>query len=441
MGAYPWGFAGVTPNASDNLPDHGALHGAGAAVHRHGALARRAGARLRRTGAAADRGRPAARPPTPAARSAGRRATTSCPGARHPAPSECDDGPFGRGTGGELRYPVTDPGRRDPAAVGRRRRLGPGPRRGAQRELDAALEDPAGGSRRRSPPARTWPAARRSSLPGDRLLQNSVDWGKQNLADLTQTRGRPADPLDEPGQAVPGAARHGRARAVVRRRLPRLPVDLRHRRRVHGLRRRGARPVRDGRGQPAHAARHLGRPQRPARASSCTRRSPTARSGSGTTRNTKHGSERLQHGRDDQVPEHRRARSGAGPATTRSATRCTTSPSATCRRSTSAWTPTATSGPRARATSSGPGWGRRSSTTPSTTSARCFDLADMARSKGDAATFEWATNLGPQAARARSRPRGGTPTASQYADSLHRPGQRAGSSRSTGSARCRWRPS
>ena len=24
MGAYPWGFAGVTPNASDNLPDHGA---------------------------------------------------------------------------------------------------------------------------------------------------------------------------------------------------------------------------------------------------------------------------------------------------------------------------------------------------------------------------------------------------------------------------------
>ena len=26
MGAYPWGFTGVTPNASDNLPDHGVVH-------------------------------------------------------------------------------------------------------------------------------------------------------------------------------------------------------------------------------------------------------------------------------------------------------------------------------------------------------------------------------------------------------------------------------
>ena len=45
------------------------------------------------------------------------------------------------------------------------------------------------------------------SLPGDPLVQNAVDWGKQNIADLTQTAHGPADPLDQPGQAVPGAAR------------------------------------------------------------------------------------------------------------------------------------------------------------------------------------------------------------------------------------------
>src|SRR5207244_3187944 len=28
---------------------------------------------------------------------------------------------------------------------------------------------------------------RRVSLPGNRLLQNAIDWGKQNLADLTQS--------------------------------------------------------------------------------------------------------------------------------------------------------------------------------------------------------------------------------------------------------------
>ena len=27
MGQYPWGFTGVTPNASDNLPDRGRYDG------------------------------------------------------------------------------------------------------------------------------------------------------------------------------------------------------------------------------------------------------------------------------------------------------------------------------------------------------------------------------------------------------------------------------
>ena len=47
------------------------------------------------------------------------------------------------------------------------------------------------------------------SLPGDRAAAAApIDWGKQNLADLTQTRVGPADPLDQPGQAVPAAAGH-----------------------------------------------------------------------------------------------------------------------------------------------------------------------------------------------------------------------------------------
>src|SRR5947207_6294310 len=50
MGAYPWGFSGVTPNASANLPDHGSFDGNslvftddgsignGAPVHHYAAL-------------------------------------------------------------------------------------------------------------------------------------------------------------------------------------------------------------------------------------------------------------------------------------------------------------------------------------------------------------------------------------------------------------------
>ena len=49
MGQYPWGFDGVTPNASDNLPDHGSYDGKnlvftddgalpGAPVHHYAAL-------------------------------------------------------------------------------------------------------------------------------------------------------------------------------------------------------------------------------------------------------------------------------------------------------------------------------------------------------------------------------------------------------------------
>ena len=57
MGQYPWGFTGVTPNASDNIADKGKLRRPAAGLHRRRCVARCAGAPLRRSsghGAEAD---------------------------------------------------------------------------------------------------------------------------------------------------------------------------------------------------------------------------------------------------------------------------------------------------------------------------------------------------------------------------------------------------
>src|SRR3954470_18820453 len=110
------------------------------------------------------------------------------------------------------------------------------------------------------------------------------------------------------------------------------------------------------------------------------RRSPTARSGSATTRRRPRPTARRPTTstatRRSNSPAPSRS-SGAGRATTASATTCTTSPSATCGSSTSASTSTTTAGRRARATSSGRAWGPRSSTTASITSARSIERADV----------------------------------------------------------------
>jgi hypothetical protein len=183
MSAYPWGFTGVTPNASDNIADHGEFtdgalkftdDGAlpGAPVHHYAALV------------AANQNPVSGEAAATGGAYRGPQGANVC--SAQEAPSACDDGPFGKGTGGELRYDVT-------VAAGATKTLwvavagsdqGPGD---AQRELNAALRDPAGalaakiGSRDR---LSKWSQV---SLPGDELLQNAIDWGKQNLADLTQT--------------------------------------------------------------------------------------------------------------------------------------------------------------------------------------------------------------------------------------------------------------
>jgi hypothetical protein len=187
MGHYPWGFTGVTPNASDNIPDKGSFDGhnlvftddgalPGAPVHHYAALV--GTAMTPDSGTIGDQfwG------PQP-----GHRCTGSEPGApADPKPSQCDDGPFGRGTGGELTYTVALPASGSKtlwlAVAGSDQGLA-----AAQRELADALDSP--GRALAAKVAARERAGRFTdlALPGDRRLQNAIDWGKQNMLDLTQT--------------------------------------------------------------------------------------------------------------------------------------------------------------------------------------------------------------------------------------------------------------
>ena len=100
-------------------------------------------------------------------------------------PSQCDDGPFGRGTGGRLNYKVKVRGGRSTtlwvAVAGSENSAGE-----ARREFRRLTADPAGLFAEKQRSRRALGRWSRLNLPGNRLLQDSVDWGKQNLADLTQ---------------------------------------------------------------------------------------------------------------------------------------------------------------------------------------------------------------------------------------------------------------
>jgi hypothetical protein len=186
MGAYPWGSAGVTPNASDNIADHGdyadgALRftddGAlpGAPEHHYAALVASDQAPVSGEAAATGGGYRGPQPGTVCA------ATDSTS-----PPSACDDGPFGKGTGGELRYDVTVPAGGSKtlwvAVAGSDKGLDD-----AKSQLAGALRDPAGALAAKIDSRDRLSKWSQVSLPGDRLLQHAIDWGKQNLADLTQT--------------------------------------------------------------------------------------------------------------------------------------------------------------------------------------------------------------------------------------------------------------
>lgn len=185
MGQYPWGFAGVTPNASDNLPDTGSYDGhslvfsddgalPGAPAHHYAALV---GTSLTPDSGAIGPQYWGAQP--------GHRCTGTEPGApADPKPSQCDDGPFGNGTGGELTYTLSLP-----AGGSRSVWLGvAGSDAGlpaARQQLAQVLESPDQQLAAKVAARQQLAGRTQLSLPGDPLVQNAIDWGKQNLADLT----------------------------------------------------------------------------------------------------------------------------------------------------------------------------------------------------------------------------------------------------------------
>ena len=100
-------------------------------------------------------------------------------------PSQCDDGPFGKGTGGQLRYSVELPAGGSKtvwvAVAGSDKGLAP-----ARAELQKALDDPAGKLAAKIAAREKLDAYSKLSLPGDQRLAQGIDWGKQNMADITQ---------------------------------------------------------------------------------------------------------------------------------------------------------------------------------------------------------------------------------------------------------------
>ena len=316
----------------------------------------------------------------------------------------------------------------------------------AQQRARRRAAGPGGRSSRRKIASREQAGATRPqvSLPGDRLLQNAIDWGKQNLADLTQTALEPADPLDQPGQAVPGAARHRRPRAAGSARASRT---------IRGSSPPTASTPRSPRWRSASSRRSRTTCARcatsptsstTARASSCTRRSPTARSASATTRQTTNadGTKTNDFNTDETIKfpsavalvwrwtgdnrfrdEHVRLRQ-AQPARRRPAPR---------RR------------PRRLARGLGQrrahrAWARRSSTTASTTSARLLRPGRHGALQARRRHRRRGPRISPASCQRQFDSTWWDTQAQQYADSLLDPGNRS-TTRSTGSAWCPWRPS
>ena len=149
MGQYPWGFTGVTPNASDNIPDKGSFDGQnlvftddgalpGAPEHHYAALV---GTALH-AGLGHDRRPvlgPAARPPLHRHR-AGRAGRAQAVAVRRR--------PVRPRHRRRADLHALAPGRRLEDRVAGRRRLRPGPGAGARQELAAVLRDPAAAARR-----------------------------------------------------------------------------------------------------------------------------------------------------------------------------------------------------------------------------------------------------------------------------------------------------
>jgi hypothetical protein len=183
LAEYPWSFDN-TPHARDQLPDTATVDDGALLFREQGALPHpNATPHDYAAYVASDRRASGAEVNAAANGHRGPQGTNVC--TAQEMPSACDDGPFGKGAGGQLRYRVTV-GARDSetlwiAIVGSDK--GPPD---ARSELRAALRHPARQLEAKIEARERWGALTRLSLPGDRRLQAAVDWGKQNLLDLTR---------------------------------------------------------------------------------------------------------------------------------------------------------------------------------------------------------------------------------------------------------------
>jgi len=177
---YPWAW--TTPNAGEfNLPDKGSFDGSAltfretgqphpnAPAHDWAALV--GSTRRPQSGVSGPGHWGAQEPPEPCTSEGQYR---------------CDEGPFGKGTGGQLRYRLTLPPRKTRtfwlAVAGSDEGLG-----AARGELRRALKHPEAALAAKKASRERWSRYTRLSLPGDPMLARGIDWGKQNLLDLTLT--------------------------------------------------------------------------------------------------------------------------------------------------------------------------------------------------------------------------------------------------------------
>jgi hypothetical protein len=184
MTEYPWGFENVMPHARDNLPDTAQFDGEALVFRDQGALPHPNAPQHDYAALVASNTDPLGGETGNSPNDyRGPQGTNVCT-AQEP-PRACDDGPFGRGKGGQLRYRVTVPGRGSEtlwiAVAGSDNGLTP-----ARRELAAALRDPGEQLAAKVADRDRWGGFTQLSLPGDRRLERAVDWGKQNILDLTR---------------------------------------------------------------------------------------------------------------------------------------------------------------------------------------------------------------------------------------------------------------
>jgi hypothetical protein len=200
LSAYPWGW--TTPNQSAfNLPDTAQVQDgrlvfrevgtppvANAASHDWAAVV---GSTLRPVASAT--GTDFRGPQSP---------PVVCPSQGSPTDPRCDDGPFGRGAGGELRYQLPLPAHASRTVwftvAGSDQSLDD-----AQRQFTSASADPFGLLERKVGGRLELAGQTRLDLPGDPGLATAIDWGKQNLADLTQEAHNIQVRLTNQGNAYP----------------------------------------------------------------------------------------------------------------------------------------------------------------------------------------------------------------------------------------------